>query len=117
LLKDRFIADIYGEAGKLIGSQVRVCGWVDNIRDLGGVRFVLVRDRTGVMQVVVKKGLTPQDSIDASYQLVKESVACFEGTLSEGPSKLKYELHATKVQPLSKPVEPSPPRAWTPSST
>ena len=108
MLKDRFIADIYGEAGKLIGSQVRVCGWVDNIRDLGGVRFVLVRDRTGVMQVVVKKGLTPQDAIDASYQLVKESVACFEGTLSEGPSKLKYELHATKVQPLSKPVEPIP---------
>jgi len=56
LLKDRFIADIYSEASKLIGSQVRLCGWVDNIRDLGGVRFILVRDRTGVMQVVVKKG-------------------------------------------------------------
>jgi len=33
LLKDRFIADIYSEASKLIGSQVRLCGWVDNIRD------------------------------------------------------------------------------------
>lgn len=36
-----------------IGSKVRVAGWVENIRDHGGVMFLDVRDQYGVVQVVV----------------------------------------------------------------
>ena len=36
-----------------IGKQVRVAGWVENIRDHGGVKFLDLRDHYGVVQVVV----------------------------------------------------------------
>lgn len=36
-----------------IGKTVRVAGWVENIRDHGGVQFLDVRDHYGVVQVVV----------------------------------------------------------------
>ena len=36
-----------------IGQQVRVAGWVENIRDHGGVMFLDIRDEYGVLQVVV----------------------------------------------------------------
>ena len=108
MLKDRFISQLYVDAPNLLGREVRVCGWVDNIRDLGGVRFVLLRDRTGVFQVVIKRGVSPDKAVEAASQLVKESVACFEGTLVEERSKLRYEVHAKRVIVLSRPVEPIP---------
>jgi aspartyl-tRNA synthetase len=108
LLKTTFISQIYDNAQGLLGQKVSACGWVDNIRDLGGVRFVMLRDRTGMLQVVIKKGVTPDEFIEASKDLVKESVACFEGTLVESRSKLKYELQATDLKVLSRPVEPIP---------
>ncbi|WP_048812954.1 aspartate--tRNA(Asn) ligase [Acidilobus saccharovorans] len=108
MLKDSFISQVYDRANSLLGQKIRVCGWVDNIRDLGGVRFVLLRDRSGVLQVVIKKGVTPETAIETSKELVKETVACFEGTLVESKSKLKYELQASGIQVLSKPVEPIP---------
>ncbi len=108
MLKDRFISQLYQEAQSLLGKEVRVCGWVDNVRDLGGVRFVLLRDRTGILQVVVKKGLAPDDAVETASQLVKESVACFEGTFVEGKGRLRYEVQARRVSVLSRPVEPIP---------
>ena len=37
-----------------IGQQVRVAGWVENIRDHGGVMFLDIRDEYGVLQGVVE---------------------------------------------------------------
>ena len=39
-----------------IGSRLRVAGWVENIRDHGGVSFVDVRDMYAVLQVVIRDG-------------------------------------------------------------
>ena len=35
-----------------VGERAAVAGWVDTVRDMGGVVFLDVRDREGVMQVV-----------------------------------------------------------------
>ena len=38
----------------LVGKEIRLAGWVENIRDHGGVSFVDLRDMYGVMQVVMR---------------------------------------------------------------
>ncbi len=43
-----------GEIGeKDIGKEIRVAGWVENIRDHGGVQFIDLRDHYGVVQIVI----------------------------------------------------------------
>ena len=37
-----------------VGSSLKVSGWVENIRDHGGVSFIDLRDMYGVMQVVMR---------------------------------------------------------------
>ncbi|MCI5501889.1 MAG: OB-fold nucleic acid binding domain-containing protein, partial [Lachnospiraceae bacterium] len=37
-----------------VGKNLRVAGWVENIRDHGGVSFVDLRDMYGVLQVVMR---------------------------------------------------------------
>ena len=51
-----------------IGRELRVAGWVENIRDHGGVSFVDLRDMYGVLQVVMRDtslldGLTKEMSV------------------------------------------------------
>lgn len=37
-----------------IGKELKVAGWVENIRDHGGVSFIDLRDMYGVLQVVIR---------------------------------------------------------------
>ena len=39
-----------------IGKTIRVAGWVENIRDHGGVSFIDLRDMYAVMQIVIRDG-------------------------------------------------------------
>ena len=58
----------------MIGKDVTVCGWIQNIRDHGGVLFVDLRDNTEILQVV-----SNDDSLFAG--LAKESVVRFSGKI------------------------------------
>ena len=53
----------------LVGKEIRLAGWVENIRDHGGVSFVDLRDMYGVMQVVMR------DTIGCSMELPRSSVS------------------------------------------
>ena len=59
-----------------IGSRVRIAGWVENIRDHGGVSFIDLRDMYGVVQVVF------QDT-DLLKGIRKESCLSVEGKIRE----------------------------------
>ena len=59
-----------------IGQEVRVAGWVENIRDHGGVMFLDIRDQYGVLQVVVHndellKGINKECTVTLSGKVVK----------------------------------------------
>ena len=37
------------------GTEIEACGWVHRIRDMGGVNFVILRDRSGLAQLVLEE--------------------------------------------------------------
>ena len=58
----------------LVGKEIRLAGWVENIRDHGGVSFVDLRDMYGVMQVVMRDttlldGITKEQCISVARTL------------------------------------------------
>ena len=60
-----------------IGQEIRLAGWVENIRDHGGVMFLDLRDQYGVTQVVIHndemlKGVNRECTISVSGRVVKE---------------------------------------------
>jgi aspartyl-tRNA synthetase len=100
------------DAKKSKGDKVTVAGWVHDVRDLGKLKFVILRDRSGLLQVTMKKGLVPDDVLDKA-ELNKEDVVVFSGALKENkiaPDGL--ELIPEKVEVLNTverklPVDPT----------
>ena len=77
---------------KDIGTKVKLCGWVDAIRDHGGVIFVDLRDQTGVTQTVIH-----DESLLSSVN--KECVITVSGTVSErDPETVNEKLDTGKVE-------------------
>ena len=53
MLNNKYRTHMCGTIGeKEVGESVKIAGWVENIRDHGGVIFVDIRDMTGVIQTV-----------------------------------------------------------------
>jgi len=65
---NKYRTHMCSELNEMVGNEVRVAGFVENIRDHGGVIFVDVRDMSGVLQVVsnddsIFEGITRESSI------------------------------------------------------
>lgn len=76
-----------------VGKYIRVSGWVENIRDHGGVIFVDVRDMTGVIQVVsnddsIFDGITRESSITLSGTVRKRDEEDFNDHIKTGTIEL-----------------------------
>jgi nondiscriminating aspartyl-tRNA synthetase len=52
------------EAKGKVGGEVSVAGWVHEIRDMGKLIFIQLRDKTGIVQVIAKKGVVPDEVIE-----------------------------------------------------
>ena len=88
---------------KLVGSTVRVCGWVDRYRDHGGVLFIDLRDREGIVQIV----FDPETAaVKEAGSLRQEYVICCEGVVRERPKGMENsELPTGKIEILVKDFE------------
>ena len=86
-----------------IGQQVRVAGWVENIRDHGGVMFLDIRDQYGVLQVVVHndellKGINKECTVTLSGEVVKRD----EDTINKKIATGYVEVHTEDITVLGK---------------
>ena len=64
-----------GEVTKeYIGKEVRVAGWIDSIRNLGSLVFMVVRDETGIVQLI-------SNDVEKYAKLTKESTITVTGTV------------------------------------
>lgn len=85
------------ELPKNIGKSVTVAGWIHKIRKLGGISFVVIRDRTGLAQIVVEK-----EAHEMLSELSTESVVSFTGKIKkEERAPLGAEMLAEKVEVIS----------------
>ncbi|MBS7628007.1 aspartate--tRNA(Asn) ligase, partial [Candidatus Bathyarchaeota archaeon] len=86
-----------------------VAGFVEEIRDLKNIRFLVLRDRSGILQVTAKHGEVPEEVFSQIPSLTRESVVCVEGLIVKSPiAKLGRELIPSKIEVLSKAETPLP---------
>src|SRR5271157_233064 len=86
------------------GETVSLAGWVHEVRDIGKVKFLILRDRTGLVQVTGKKGVT-DDAVLGRMSLVKESVVRVTGIVrDEKQARGGVEINPTEIVDLN-PVE------------
>ncbi|MBI4330858.1 MAG: aspartate--tRNA ligase [Chloroflexi bacterium] len=70
---------------KQVGQTVSLAGWVHRRRDHGGVIFIDLRDRSGLVQVVFNPALSP-DAHQMAYELRNEYVVCVVGEVTRRPA-------------------------------
>jgi aspartyl-tRNA synthetase len=100
--------------GSDVGSEVAVCGWVARQRDHGGLTFVDLRDREGMVQLVFHPEEVPEAQ-QVAQQLKTESVIRVmgevrrrpEGTVNPGLSTGEVEVAVRTVEVLA--VSDTPP--------
>lgn len=86
-----------------IGETLRVAGWVENIRDHGGVSFIDLRDMYGVLQVVMRntdllKGITREDCVSIEGIVEKRDEETYNPKIPTGT----IELEAKSIEILGK---------------
>jgi len=115
-LKEReFISSIFK---KQEGEKVLVAGWVHSVRIVGGVAFVILRDRTGMIQCVAKKDQNPS-SYAVAKDLGSEDVVAVKGVLKESKASLGgKEISIEEIEVLSRSEKPVPidPDDWEKTS-
>jgi nondiscriminating aspartyl-tRNA synthetase len=96
-----------------IGQQATVRGWVQAIRDQKSVQFVIVRDETGLAQVVLPKGEPPSELNEAVSALTAESAVTLTGAVAADErvklGGLELKLEALTVDSLAEPEVPIAP--------
>ncbi|EMC0407681.1 aspartate--tRNA ligase [Vibrio fluvialis] len=85
----------------LAGQTVELCGWVNRRRDLGGLIFIDMRDREGVVQVVVDPDMA--DVFEVANQLRNEFCIKLTGEVRTRPeSQINKDMATGEVEVLAK---------------
>ena len=91
------------------GTEVVVCGWVQDIRILGNISFIIIRDREGIAQITLLKKEIGENEYKKLISLNRESVICVKGNLKRSSqSKLGFEVLPVKIDILNVSAAPLP---------
>ena len=102
-----------------VGERVRVGGWVHRTRNLGGLVFVDLRDRAGLLQVSFAPGTATPDALQVAEGLTAETVVLIEGEVVARPPEGRnpelatggIEVRATSARVVGPAVTPAIPVA------
>jgi asparaginyl-tRNA synthetase len=87
-----------GQIGAHIGESVTIRGWLHNRRSSGKIHFLVVRDGTGFLQVVMGKNDVPDETFKAADHLSQETSIVVTGAVrADKRAKGGYELTATAL--------------------
>jgi aspartyl-tRNA synthetase len=95
------------------GETVTVAGWVHEIRDLGGIAFVIVRDNTGKIQVKFEKDEMDDNLVETGLDVQRESVVTVTGAVEEeeraptGVEIVPEEMEVLSAADPELPLDPS----------
>ncbi len=71
------------DAFKSKKAEVHIAGWADNIRELGKIRFLVIRDASGTMQVTAVRDKVDKKVFDAIGKITRESIVYVKGKLKD----------------------------------
>ncbi|MDX1441245.1 MAG: aspartate--tRNA(Asn) ligase [Nitrosopumilaceae archaeon] len=88
----------------LIGKQVTLGGWIEDLRKLGKMTFITLRDVSGISQIIVKGELN-----DNLGEINRQSVVAVKGTVQETKARdFEFEVKADEIDVLGKAIHPLP---------
>ena len=104
------------------GERVRLAGWVHRRRDLGGLVFIDLRDRSGRVQLSFGPDFTPPDVFERARRLGNEWVVMVEGDVAARPAGSintelatgEIEVHVRGLEILNESQSPAIPVAISP---
>ena len=117
ITKNQYRTHTCGELSEAqIGQKTRVAGWVENIRDHGGIQFIDLRDQYGVVQVVIREekllaGVNRECVVTVAGPVLKRD----EDTVNPKIATGAIEVEAESLEILGKSVSGLP--FEVPSST
>lgn len=84
-----------------VGKEVRVAGWINSIRKLGGLTFVTLRDETGIVQIITEdadmfKGITRESTVTITGTVKLRTEDMINPNMKTG----KIEILASSVEVL-----------------
>src|SRR5438445_11696871 len=89
----------------MIGKKVVVGGWIEDIRELGKLTFLTLRDVTGVAQIV----LVGNEALEHAKGLNRQSVVRIMGTVQQSKARdFPFEIKSEKIDILTLAVHPLP---------
>jgi len=107
------------ELKKFLGEKVNLFGWVHDVRLLGKINFLILRDREGMVQVVAQKDKVPEKIFEIIKKLHQEDVVSVEGKVVKSKiEKVGIEVIPEKIEVVNKAQVPLPldPRWVTPAN-
>ncbi|WP_414836574.1 aspartate--tRNA(Asn) ligase [Candidatus Nanohalococcus occultus] len=105
MLKRQYTRDITPD---MDGEEVAVAGWAHEIRDLGGITFILLRDREGTIQAVFKED-DNEELFEKAQEVGREDVIMIEGTVKESDQAPgDRELMPTSLKIIGEAEQPLP---------
>jgi asparaginyl-tRNA synthetase len=94
------------ELGRHVGAAVTVRGWVSTTRSSGKIAFIVVRDGSGYLQVVLAKKEVPPDAWERFQALTQEASLAVTGVVRAEPrAPGGFEMHASDLEILGPSVD------------